>query len=863
MFCAQARGKRRPFPNQSIFRDFLRYEFDVRQERSKINQSIISIVGESSRYREMLYVGYTATPFANLLNEDPTQDPLCPDCIIPLTTSSKYIGLERIFGSDVSGKPYNMDIIRDISEDEEDAWVLPIHQSKLEGNILPSLKRSHQCEDGKTIEVEWTSLKKAIQWAYCTAAARRAMRLAGSHNNDDADTDYRWTTMLFNISQYSNQENGAHPVQERIVSAYLQYVNTDANKKTFIQECMALWREETRKFTRVDFVNACPNYDEPMTYPSDDAVERALREWFLSYAFGQKVKVIQMNAAVGHVSSVYMDYNSAAESGDVLWIVCGGNAISRGLTLKGLTVSYYDRIRESSAVDSITQMGRWFGYRIGYELLPRIWMTKETVAEMKNICRIETLLHESLAKAFYPDGEEGADKTSFRKGRPIGDIRYFGRRLSGRDANAMEIPGAGVECVFATVADDPSKALEITRKWITQELGLANCATASENAGDLRKRHPYYWQGVHSDKIIAYIRSMSDVCFRGASMNRAEGVLIDIAKRGDAPWNVVIGNPSTQIPFEQIDGITDVHMASRALNRQPDGTVRIGNSSVVESNAYMTGIPAEIIQQAKNELGASARGNDIIVGKAFSLASKRGLTEATRPVLQIGFVRPSNLAGQTFVQVSFYWHGHDNGSFLRAIVDPTRPTRMPRAIEIIKQQGYISRLALFRLLDIAPGTVEERNVREELCALCAEDNAPIRMVEDGDADESILEHNIVYSVEWLEKEKVVNVNKTVGQIIGEHLYKMIVERGWNHWERRWLDYKALTENGYDYVMAYCWNMKPRQYKWNEFRNHYQYCDMKFELPQKVTPSPNHKKSARSRGRGWEGLIQCVLEPDEK
>ena len=49
--------------------------------------------------------------------------------------------------------------------------------------------------------------------------------------------------------------------------------------------------------------------------------------------------------------------------------------LARGLTIEGLTVSFF--VRSASAYDTLLQMGRWFGYRFGYEDLPRLWMTRE------------------------------------------------------------------------------------------------------------------------------------------------------------------------------------------------------------------------------------------------------------------------------------------------------------------------------------------------------------------------------------------------------------------------------------------------------------------------------------------------------
>ena len=54
----------------------------------------------------------------------------------------------------------------------------------------------------------------------------------------------------------------------------------------------------------------------------------------------------------------------------------GGAAISRGITLEGLTVSYFTRIAKIPTLDTLVQMGRWFGYRKGYEDLFRVYVPK-------------------------------------------------------------------------------------------------------------------------------------------------------------------------------------------------------------------------------------------------------------------------------------------------------------------------------------------------------------------------------------------------------------------------------------------------------------------------------------------------------
>ena len=68
-------------------------------------------------------------------------------------------------------------------------------------------------------------------------------------------------------------------------------------------------------------------------------------------------------------------------------VAVGGNTLSRGLTLEGLSVSFF--VRTASAYDTLLQMGRWFGYRNGYADLTRIWMTDEMREWFHHLATVE------------------------------------------------------------------------------------------------------------------------------------------------------------------------------------------------------------------------------------------------------------------------------------------------------------------------------------------------------------------------------------------------------------------------------------------------------------------------------------------
>jgi hypothetical protein len=58
-----------------------------------------------------------------------------------------------------------------------------------------------------------------------------------------------------------------------------------------------------------------------------------------------------------------------------LWrVLVGAAKLSRGFTVEGLTVSYYRRV--TSQADTLMQMGRWFGFRDGYRDLVRLYIRR-------------------------------------------------------------------------------------------------------------------------------------------------------------------------------------------------------------------------------------------------------------------------------------------------------------------------------------------------------------------------------------------------------------------------------------------------------------------------------------------------------
>lgn len=85
-----------------------------------------------------------------------------------------------------------------------------------------------------------------------------------------------------------------------------------------------------------------------------------------------------------------IDYSGKAKS----YIVVGGSILARGLTLEGLMVSYF--LRTANQYDTLLQMGRWFGYRLGYEDLPRIWMPHDLKLRFRALASVEQEIRDEI-----------------------------------------------------------------------------------------------------------------------------------------------------------------------------------------------------------------------------------------------------------------------------------------------------------------------------------------------------------------------------------------------------------------------------------------------------------------------------------
>lgn len=331
-------------------------EFDP----TKINDNIRKII---SLFNRSAYVGYTATPFANIFIPLDEQDNLFPrDFIINLPAPSNYIGPEKIFGTS---------IVPDDTDNNLLPIICPISDYE---NFVP---QKHKKDDVKPSFSEIPqSLKTAIKCFIITCAIRIARGQENKHNS-----------MLIHVSRFQVWQNHIKDLVERLFNFYKHEI--EANDRAIMEELRQILEEDTPDYNSYktvtkDILNSkFQDIDNKLIIHSWEEIKPLL------YKAVQKIEVKSINGTSGDCLTYY-DYDKTGVS----VIAIGGDKLSRGLTLEGLTVSYF--LRASKMYDTLMQMGRWFGYRPGYVDLCRLF----TSPELNEWYRHITMASEELKSEF-------------------------------------------------------------------------------------------------------------------------------------------------------------------------------------------------------------------------------------------------------------------------------------------------------------------------------------------------------------------------------------------------------------------------------------------------------------------------------
>jgi len=324
----------------------------VSEEMTKLNELIRSILDVLPR---VSYVGYTATPYANVLINPHTEEgelaDLYPrDFIYALTPPAAYFGAERLFGREA--------IAGELGDDEEDSFdgldmirVIPDEE-------LPVLRPSSRDIDLTETYTITRTLDRSLKYFLIALAARAVRGQADRHSSMLINTSHL-VRVHFRIAK--SVENWLTSIRQRI----------RMGESALIAELRALWWDEAGRVDAGRF-----NLDEVGFEELLPHLETELESLEVIVENGESVQRI--------------DFGDTPRK----YVVIGGNVVSRGLTLEGLIVSFF--LRTANQYDTLMQMGRWFGYRQGYQDLPRIWMEENVRSSFRSLAMVEAEIRSEI-----------------------------------------------------------------------------------------------------------------------------------------------------------------------------------------------------------------------------------------------------------------------------------------------------------------------------------------------------------------------------------------------------------------------------------------------------------------------------------
>ena len=421
-----------------------------------INKNICKII---KLFNRAAYVGYTATPFANIFIPLDKDDLFPKDFIINLPAPDNYIGPEKVFGT--SANPDGNEDLLPI--------VFPVTDSD---TFVPA---GHKRDDPKpTIDDIPESLKTAIKCFIITCAIRIARGQENKHNS-----------MLIHVSRFQAWQNHLKIIIDRLFKYYKSEI--EANDPTIMEEFRQIFEEDTPNYR-----SYCSITREIMNSPVLSRVDNRMRlhTWNeikpLLYRAVQKIEVKSINGTSGDSLTYYEN-----EKNGISVIAIGGDKLSRGLTLEGLSVSYF--LRASKMYDTLMQMGRWFGYRPGYVDLCRLFTSNELNEWYRHI----TLASDELREEFRYLAESGGTPENYAL-----KVRTHPGQLQITSISKMR----HTRNIQVSWAGRLVETYQLLQNSISKRNNLAvTDSLLSELGTPDRIKSDYLWTGVSSDIICDYL----------------------------------------------------------------------------------------------------------------------------------------------------------------------------------------------------------------------------------------------------------------------------------------------------------------------------------------------------------------------
>jgi hypothetical protein len=487
------------------------------EDPRRINEQIRKLLWCCSK---VAFVGYTATPYANIFMDDNWVEKneareidaygsdLFPRAfIIGLASPSNYIGPESVFGHDGDesiGIPAVSPLPMQVLVEDAEAWLPSNHKNgfKVSGELPASLVTALRC-------------------FLLAVAARMAIGERTSH-----------CSMLVHVTRFNSVQEDVM----RLIKAYVEGLRANlaggVDRKELWSKLELLWdREFVAKF------------DEFRRHPSQIADPPKVPEWpkvkaELDNAFGRMRFTI-----VNSLTKEGLDFADNKEAGLVV-VAVGGDRLSRGLTLEGLMVSYF--LRGARAFDTLMQMGRWFGYRPGYTHLCRVFAPQSVIDNFRTISLATEELRREFARMAFLN--RTPCQYGLRIREPRGDLMVTALNRMRRGQSVRIHFAESLISSLEFREEDIVPNFEAFSRLVSELTGKVGSPRRVDSKGKSASSGPVrIWDEVRLEQILPFLNSYdacSNLCLDRSTAN-GKSLLVNylesVHAHGDlATWTVAI-----------------------------------------------------------------------------------------------------------------------------------------------------------------------------------------------------------------------------------------------------------------------------------------------------------------------------------
>ena len=574
------------------------------------------------------YVGFTATPFANVFIDPDSVDAMQHADLFPehfiyaLEAPSNYVGADKIFYPE--GTFYhNLRYITDITEpDYASEEYKDLVQNNLEVLNSGTFYYKHKKEwDGILPD----SLRESIL-CFCLANVVRDLRGQSKEPR----------SMLVNMSRFIHVQKviTGHVAEwfEAVFNDIRVNFNEDASKNHHLPlygELRSLWEKHFSQVNDVTFARV-----------SQKATLLAALE---------KIEVKMVN---GSKQSASLNYK---ENPSLRVIAIGGLALSRGLTLEGLMVSYF--YRNTATFDVLMQMGRWFGYRRGYEDLFQIWTSHTSALWYAEVAKASAELKNDIREMF---DQQLTPKDFGIKVRDNCDELQITASNKMRTAVSKDM----MYSFYGNIYDTPYITSKIEHNKINMQrvqelaselfaqgysLRFTDYKKVNKDVNDTSDGSSRYFADVPKEVVVEFLRgikySMANPRFDAKNIIN---FLEDEDTEGVDLWDVVFESGKSTTHYN-VKGLRQIKCMERSICSTTRNIIQISTRRRVMTGS-MEGrfaLSKEDIESAEDAQrnqwekdGENSLGRDIPVKAYFRFLPKR------KPMLVIMFIKPKEADGE-------------------------------------------------------------------------------------------------------------------------------------------------------------------------------------------------------------------------